>query len=134
MAGRKSAEESKVREYILVPSFKLAALQQADAESVSNIPATHSNHEVQPNRKTGMPRGSDKKDIREHKPQGVVEKQPQDTSIEPEDDTDWETRTHTQPGGDSTDGVSTGIGATKKRRGSSLADRRKRLRLLWLDL
>ena len=127
MAGRKSGEESKVREYILVPSFKLGALEKADAESAGNVPQTHSNLLALQQRngdfeqKGSRTSGSDKHGIR------VLESSKVQND---EEDTEWETTSGMQD-------MSTeesGNGTEKKRRGNSLADRRKRLRLLWLDL
>ncbi len=135
MAGRKSAEESKVREYILVPSYKLAALEQAEAESVSDIQDSHSNVQVGHHRKTAMPEAVRDNTHRKtgKKPEAIDEKQPGNSNHDPEEDTDWETHSHNHSLG-LDNGDSSSNGAGKKRRGISLAERRKRLRLLWLDL
>ncbi len=135
MAGRKSAEESKVREYILVPSYKLAALQEAEAESVTDIQDSHSKLALGHHRKTAMPEGL-KQNIHRNtgrKPEAIHDKQPSTSNHEPEEDTEWETNSHNHPQ-EIENGDSSSNGATKKRRGISLAERRKRLRVLWLDL
>ena len=114
MAGRKLGPEVKVREFVLVPSYKLKALEEAGGESV-----------YQP-----------KKDEKQ-KHEELTSKQDNTSTNNSESEVKEEGResldNETKVPGESEEYQTNGI---RKRRGggASLDERRKRLRKLWLNL
>ncbi len=126
MAGRKVSKELKVREFVLVPSFKLASLEQTEAGSIEEVNdeddrriRVDSDGLLRKNSNSldvkGLP-GEDKDLLTEGKELGEEKKS---TNIAPIEG----------------NGKSSIDGSVKTRRGGySLDERRKRLRKLWLDL
>ena len=111
MAGRNLGPEVKVREFVLVPSYKLKALEEAGAESVNE----RKHHD-----KADAEQGTTK----ENKTSSNIAESPFE-----EDSSDKDTKRPTESEERQTSGI-------RKRRGggASLDERRKRLRKLWLDL